>query len=92
VKPKILFFLVPSAILVGFGIWIIGFNIVNYLHQIEQIDSSKQFCNGIQCVCNNFGCTTKNDLAIPYASYFSWGTGFVSLGVIILVFSRRWWK
>ena len=91
-KRRTLFFFVPAGLLIGLGIWIIGFNIVNYFHGIENIENSKQTCDGIPCVCNNFGCVTKEDLTRSYAGYFGWGIGFVSLGVLILVFSRRWCK
>jgi len=92
VKLRVIFFFVPSAILIGFGLWTIGNNITNYFQDIDELNKSKRICNGVPCVCNEPGCFTKADLTIPYASYFSWGIGFISLAVIILVFTKRWWK
>ena len=91
-KPRILFFFVPSAILIGLGFFGIGNNVTNYLHGVEEINNSKSVCNGVPCVCSNAMCFTKDDLTKSFPTDFGFGIGFVSLGVIILVFSRRWWK
>lgn len=91
-KHRILFFLVPSTILIGLGFYGIGNNIINYFHGVEEINNTKSVCNGIPCVCSNAMCFTKDDLTKSLPSDFGWSIGFVSLGSIILVFSRRWWK
>ena len=91
-KIRVLFFFVPSAILIGFGLWIIGNNITNYLQDIDELNNSKRICNGVPCVCNEVGCLTKAGLTTSYVGYFSWGIGFISLGVIILAFTKRWWR
>ena len=91
-KPRILFFLVPSAILIGFGMWILVNDASNYYQDIEEINKSKQLCNGIPCVCYNPRCFTIDDDTKSFLDYLPWGLGFVALGVIILICSRRWWK
>ena len=90
-KKRALFFFVPAGILIGFGIWVIGFNLINYFQDMNEIDSSKRTCKGIPCICNEPGCFTKSELTIPYVGYFSWGIGFTSFGGIILVITRKWW-
>lgn len=83
---RLLLFLVPSMILIGFGLWIIGFKIENYFHAIEEINNHKgKYCTNVRCV-------TIDDVTNGYEGYFSCGIGFASVGGIILAVSRKWWK
>lgn len=87
-----MFFLVPSAILIGFGLWILALNVVNYQEDVTIINNSKGICNGKPCYCTNVRCNTVDDLNKHYVSYFEWSIGFLSAGGIIVGVSRRWWK
>ncbi|MGI0088294.1 MAG: hypothetical protein ACREBI_10135 [Nitrosotalea sp.] len=83
---RLLLFLVPSVILIGFGLWIIVFNIENYSQDIEEINNHKgKYCTNVRCV-------TIDDVTNGYEGYFGWGIGFTSVGGIILAVSRKWWK
>ncbi|GEM_PF-3597056 len=85
-----LFFLVPSAIFIGFGLWILVINAVHYQAGVNAINNSKQICDGKHCYCNNVRCGTVDDLYHHYASYFEWSIGFLTAGGIIVIVSRKW--
>lgn len=89
-RLQILFFLVPSVILIGFGCWILGNAIPNYLEENKELTDSKANCNGVQCICNNLICVTKDTLIKSYEGYFGLGIGLILSGSIILVIFRKW--
>jgi len=78
-------------ILIGFGCWILGNAIPNYLQENKELTDSKANCDGVQCLCNNLICVTKDTLIKSYEGYFGWGIGFTLAGSMILVVSRKWW-
>ena len=90
-KLRILFFLVPSVVLIGFGCWILGNAVPNYVQANKELTDSKGNCDGVQCLCNNVRCVTKDILIKSYEGYFEWGIGLILSGSIILVVSRKLW-
>ena len=89
---KPLIFVIPSAILIGIGLWLVTFNAENYLKDMNMISNSKGICNGKHCYCTNARCVTADDLSNSYIGYFEWSIGFLVAGGVILLVSRKWWK
>lgn len=86
------FFLVPSAILIGLGLWYVIMNAENYQNDINIINNSKRICDGKPCYCTNARCVTAEDLSSNYTGYFAWSIVFLIAGGIFVIVSRRWWK
>jgi hypothetical protein len=79
------------VVLIGFGCWFLGNAVINYLQENKELTDSKADCNGVQCICNNLICVTKDTLINSYEGYFGLGIGLILSGSIILVVSRKLW-
>lgn len=87
-----LLFLVPSAVLIGFGLWFEVQNSANYFEAMNVINNSKGICGGKHCYCTNARCVTVDDSTNFYIQDSEWSMGFLIGGGIILAVSRKWWK
>ena len=89
---KPLIFLVPSVILMGFGLWSVTMNAINYFEGMNLINNSKGICGGKHCYCTNLRCIAGDERTDIYIQDSEWPIGFLIGGGIILVVSRKWWK
>jgi len=87
-----LIFLVPSVILIGFGLWFETLNTINYFNDINLINNSKGICGGKHCYCTNLRCITGDERTDGYIKNSEWSLGFLIGGGIILIVSRKWWR
>ena len=87
--PKLFVIFIPSAILIGFGFWVIAMNLTNYLNDVNHMSETKTNCNGMPCYCTNVRCILQNELTTYYVQNFGCGIGFLSVGVAIIVIYKK---
>ena len=86
-KPK-LFFLIPSAILVGSGILILRNNVTSCYQFIDEVNNNKS----LQMVCLVFVIilvVSPNDVTIPFLECLGWEFGFTSPGDLFCLYPEN---